>query len=236
MDTDLILDNQAARAYTIKDLPPEEKPREKLAKYGPGALSIHELIAILLGTGTKKENVLAMSSRLLKEYGEKTIINQRDPKRLSKSLNIPLIKATQIIAALELGRRFFKPASGGALFLRTPEQVYEYLKDMRQLPKEHLRGLYLNAHYQLMHDEVISIGSLTSNIIHPREVFKPAFEYSSTALILAHNHPSGVSLPSEADISITKQLIEAGKILGIALLDHLIVTQKKFVSIPAEYN
>jgi DNA repair protein RadC len=106
---------------------------------------------------------------------------------------------------------------------------------MRDLPKEHLRGLYLDTHYQLIHDEVISIGSLTSNIIHPREVFRPALEYSASAVILAHNHPSGVAKPSEADILITRQIVEAGKILGISLLDHVIVTKTKFESVPSDY-
>ena len=107
---------------------------------------------------------------------------------------------------------------------------------MRDLPKEHLRGLYLDNHYRLIHDEVISIGSLTSNIIHPREVFRPALEYSASAVILAHNHPSGIPKPSESDMAITLQIVEAGKILGIGLLDHVIITKTKFGSIPADYS
>jgi DNA repair protein RadC len=106
---------------------------------------------------------------------------------------------------------------------------------MQDLPKEHLRGLYLDAHYQLIHDEIISIGTLTSNIIHPREVFRPALEYSASAVILAHNHPSGVAKPSDADVAITRQIVEAGKILGISLLDHVIITKNKFESVPVEY-
>jgi DNA repair protein RadC len=104
------------------------------------------------------------------------------------------------------------------------------------LTKEHLRGIYLNNHYHLVHDEVISIGTLDANIIHPREVFKPAIEHSASALILVHNHPSGIATPSEADVLVTKQLIEAGKLLGILLLDHIIVTKDKFISIPVDYN
>ncbi len=235
---DLVLEHAGAgnpKVYTIHDLPIEEKPRERLLKRGPAVLSIHELIAIILATGTKKEGIIEMSNRLLKEYGEKTIIDQKDATKLAKELDIPVLKAIQLVAALELGRRFFKPNVGGAIFLRTAEQVYEHLKEMGSLPKEHLRGLYLNAHYQLMHDEVISIGTMTSNIIHPREVFRPALEYGCTAVILAHNHPSGISLPSEADITVTKQLIEAGKILGVSLLDHIVITPTKYDSIPVSY-
>jgi DNA repair protein RadC len=234
---DLVLDDQE-KQYVLRlhDLPTEEKPREKLMKYGSGALSMQELLTVVLMTGTQKEDVLAMSNRLLKEYGENAIINQKDPVKLQKALGIPLIKACQIVACFELGRRFFKTPDGKKpLTLRTASQVYEHLKDMRDLPKEHLRGLYLDSHYQLIHEETISIGTLTSNIIHPREVFRPALEYSASAIILAHNHPSGVPKPSETDITITNQIIAAGKILGISLLDHVIITKTKFQSVPVEY-
>ncbi len=232
-DTDLI-SGEGEKKYVLKirDLPQEEKPREKLMKYGPDALSVSELLAIVFGVGSKKEDVLAMSKRLLKEYGNKAIVNEKDPKKIQKALGIPTTKACQAVACFELGRRFFEPAKGGKpLFLRTSRQVYEYLKDMADLPKEHLRGLYLNAHYHLVHDEIISIGSLTANIIHPREVFLPAVEHSASAVILAHNHPSGVVAPSDADLVITRQLVEAGKLMGIEVLDHVIVTKKTFTSI-----
>lgn len=234
---DLFLDAQEKEyVLRVRDLPAEEKPRERLVKYGPATLSLAELMTIVLGAGTKKEGVLAMSKRLLKEYGENAIVNQKDPRKLSESLGIPLVKACQLVACFELGKRFFKDTNGKRpLNLRTASQVYEYLRDMRDLPKEHLRGLYLDSHYQLIHDEVISIGSLTSNIIHPREVFRPALEYSASAVILAHNHPSGVSRPSDADVVITRQIVEAGKILGISVLDHVVVTKGKFESIPVEY-
>lgn len=219
----------------LRDLPAEEKPREKLMKLGPAALNMSELLMVVLGAGTKKEDVLAMSQRLLKEYGESAIVNQKDPKKMEASLGIPLTKACQIVACFELGRRFFKADNRKPVTLRTARQVFDYLKDMRELPKEHLRGLYLDSHYQLIHDEVISIGSLTANIIHPREVFRPALEYSASAMILAHNHPSGVVAASESDIAITRQVVEAGKILGISLLDHVIVTKTKFQSVGVEY-
>ncbi|MGC9610802.1 MAG: DNA repair protein RadC [Minisyncoccia bacterium] len=232
-DTNFVLsEGERKYVFKIRDLPKEEKPREKLIKYGPNALSVNELLAIVLGVGTKKEEVLAMSRRILKEYGEKAIINQRDPRKIQETLGIPITKACQITACFELGRRFFKSNSGGRpLYLRTPRQVYEYLKDMGNLTKEHLRGLYLNAHYHLVHDEIISMGSLTANIIHPREVFLPAMEHSASAVILVHNHPSGVAAPSDADIEITRQLVEAGKLMGIEVLDHIIITSKTFVSI-----
>lgn len=236
-DTDLVsLHEEKQYVLKLRDLPKEEKPREKLMKYGPGALSTTELLAIILNVGTKKEEVFAMSRRLMKEYGDNAIVNQKDPMKIKEVLGIPLAKSCQVVACFELGRRFFKTPDGRKpVTVRTASQVYEYLKDMRDLPKEHLRGLYLDNHYRLIHDEVVSIGSLTSNIIHPREVFRPAIEYSASAVILAHNHPSGVAKPSAADAIITRQIVEAGKILGISLLDHVIITKTKFESIPVEY-
>jgi DNA repair protein RadC len=151
-------------------------------------------------------------------------------------LGIPLCKACQLVACFELGRRLFRNADGRKpVTIRTASQVYDYLRDMRDLPKEHLRGLYLDSHYQLIHDELISIGTLTSNLVHPREVFRPALEFSAAALILAHNHPSGVPRASEADLLITRQIIEAGRVLGIGLLDHVIIARTKYASVEAEY-
>ena len=234
---DLFLsDGEKPYVLKVHDLPVPEQPRQKMIQYGSTVLSVGELLAIMLNVGTKKEGVLEMSNRLLKEYGESSIVNQTDPRKLEKELDIPLNKACQIVACFELGRRFFKKPVGKPQFLRTAKQVYEYLQDMRELPKEHLRGIYLNSHFHIIHDEIISIGSLTANIVHPREVFKPALEYSASALILAHNHPSGIVEPSTEDVAITKQLIDAGKILGIHLLDHVIVTKDSFTSIPVQYN
>ena len=231
-DTDL-LTNTSERAYVLKirDLPAEDKPRERLIKHGPELLSTAELMAIVLSVGTKKEEVMEMSERVLREYGEKTIASEQNVKRLRKELDLPETKACQLVACFELGRRFYNKGTGRAIILRTPAQVYDYLKDMADLPKEHLRGLYLNSRYQLIHDEVISIGSLTANIIHPREVFRPALEYNASAVILAHNHPSGDTCPSNEDTAITTQLCGAAALIGIELLDHLIIGQRGYTSL-----
>jgi DNA repair protein RadC len=234
-NNDLILDNPNKRyVLRVRDLAPAEKPRERLIKSGPGALSVAELLAIILGTGTVKEEVLAMASRIIKEYGEKSILSRTDVAALAKELDIPALKAAQIVAAGELGRRFYKRASTGSAIIRTAEDVYSYVGDMRSLPKEHLRGLYLNAHFQVIHDEVISIGTLDANLVHPREVFKPALAYSAAGIILVHNHPSGLSTPSSLDFEVTRQVAEAGRLLGIDLIDHVIVTESGYTSIPVE--
>lgn len=236
----IVMDTQeVARLYTIdkiRDRPLEKRPREKLLAHGPSVLSTEELLAIILNTGTKKEEVLAMSSRVLKEYGEKSLISQQNARAFAKDLDIPELKAVQIIACAELGRRFFKRNTNSLPMIRSAKDVFNHVGAMRALPKEHLRGIYLNTHHKVIHDEVISIGTVNTNIIHPREVFKPALEYSAAAVVIVHNHPSGSTIPSGADIEVTKRLIAAGKLLGIGLLDHVIVTKNKFKSIPVDYQ
>ena len=172
-----------------------------------------------------------MSNRILKEYGENGLASQTDPKILEKDFGIPLVKACQIVACFELGRRFFQKNKNGLVTVRTAKQAFEYFKQMGFLPKEQFRGIYLDSRYRVIHDEIISVGSLTANIVHPREVFKPAIEHLAVAIVVAHNHPSGSLKPTSSDIELTKQLAKAGNILGIELLDHLIVAKNKFASI-----
>lgn len=239
-DTDLLItsgsENQDRKyVLRVRDLPNEDKPREKLLALGPTILSSNELLAIVLATGTKKEGVLEMSKRVVKEYGERVLSRQSNPAQMAADLDIPLTKAIQIVACAELGKRFFEHNPTTAAMLRTAKDVYQYLQDMRTLPKEHMRGLYLNAHFKLIHDEVISIGTINSSLIHPREVFKPGIEYGAAAVILAHNHPSGVVEPSAADIEVTRQLVAAGKLIGIHLIDHVIIGPNSFKSISVEY-
>jgi DNA repair protein RadC len=232
-DNDLIFtETDTQYVLRVKDMPEDDRPRERLLKNGSTDLSVAELVAILWGVGNRNEDVLAMAKRTLREYGEKAIVSELNPERLSQAADISLNKACQIIASLELGRRFYaRQASGRPVHIRNSKQAYQYLKDISTSHKEQLRGLYLNSRYRVVHDEIISIGSLTSNVVHPREVFQPAIERGAVAVILAHNHPSGQLEPTTPDIHITEQLISAGKVLGIELLDHLVVTPGQYVSI-----
>ena len=228
----LIMGEQSKQyVMRLRDMPSAERPREKLIESGPESLSVAELLAVILNVGTKKEEELMMSERILKEYGEKTIVSQRDPKALQKELDIPLGKACQIVAAFEIGKRYFDKKPGRSVSIRNAKQAFNFLKEMQHSPKEHLKGLYLNSHYQIIHEEVISVGSLTSNIIHPREVYKPAIQYSAAAIIIAHNHPSGDIKPTKSDIEATIKIKKAGDILGIDLLDHLIIGKSKYLSL-----
>jgi DNA repair protein RadC len=231
VDTDQLLDD-TEYVLRFKDLPDDERPREKLLASGPQALNQAELVAVLWGVGTRKEDVLAMAKRVTQEYGERATYAVVRPEELATTLDIPVSKACQLVAAFELGRRAYAlTRTGHPIEVHTPRQAYEYFLDIAASSKEQLRGLYLGSRHQVVYDEVISIGSLTSNIVHPREVFQPAIEHGAVAVILAHNHPSGSLEASTADVEVTQQLRAAGKILGIDLLDHLIITRDGYKSI-----
>ncbi len=224
-------ENDQQYVLRVKDLPSDEKPREKMLLTGPSNLTLPELVAVLWGVGTKKEEVMTMAQRMIGEYGKKALATESSPQKLAESLDIPLTKACQIVAGLELGRRFYSQKDGKSVYVRNARQAHQYLKGIAYSSKEQLRGLYLNSRYQVVHDEVISVGTLTSNLVHAREVFQPAIEHGAIAVIIAHNHPSSALEPTDADIIVTEQLIEAGKILGIDLLDHLVITNNGYISI-----
>lgn len=215
----------------VKDLPSNDKPREKLLQLGPRNLTVPELVAVLWGVGTKKEELLTMTQRLVKEYGQIALSTETNPQKIADSLDIPLTKACQLVAGVELGRRLHANKSGKPAYVRNARQAYQYFREMSYGKKEQLRGLYLNSRYQVIHDELISVGTLTSNLVHAREVFQPAIEYGAIAVIIAHNHPSGIIDPTNADIVVTEQLALAGKILGIDLIDHLVIANDKFISV-----
>lgn len=227
------LTGECSGQYTlrVRDLPRVERPREKMITYGPANLSLGEIVAVVLGVGTKKEEVLHMSQRILKEYGERSIVNETSPVRMAEILDIPISKTCRLIASFELGRRFYATKAGRPVFIRTAAQAFEHLRSMSGLKKEQLRGLYVNSRYELVYEEVISVGSLTANIVHPREVFQPAIEHGAVGVIIAHNHPSGNTSPTEADMIVTSQIKSAGIILGIDLLDHIVVAGTSFKSI-----
>lgn len=205
-------------------------PREKLLLQGPSALEDHELLAIVLGRGTSRENIFELSKRLLKGFEREVLFYEKDVKILEKNLGLGPVQAGQIIAAMELGRRFFSQKNSTKQ-LHTLDDVYSIVKDMEFLHKEYVRALYCNSRFRIIHDEIISIGSLDANIIHPREIFRPAIEFGAYALILVHNHPSGDPTPSPADREVTHQLMTVSEMMQIPLLDHVIVGVKGFFSL-----
>mgnify|MGYP000844166391 FL=1 len=212
---------------TIKELPKIERPREKLMKYGPDKLSDEELLAIILRSGTKDENVIDLATNILKKF-PKDKLPYTTFDELKDYHGIGPAKACEIIACFELGKRFLKDKQT-RIFL-SPKQVWESLKDIRESKKEHFVIFYLDTKNQEITQEIISIGTLNASLVHPREVFEPAVKNLAAQIILAHNHPSGDYQPSEDDIKITQKLVEAGNILGIEVIDHIIVTKKDFFS------
>ncbi len=223
--------NKKYNIITLKNLAHEDRPREKMLNLGPEALNSVELLAIVLNSGSKKEDIMNMVHRILKEYGHNSIINEKNPINLEKELDLPRVKACQIVACFELGRRFFAKEKNISINIRNAKQAFTHLKDMGNLNKENLRGLYLNSRYQLIHSETISVGTIDTSIVHPREVFRPAITQGASAIILAHNHPSGVLEGTAEDILVTKKIKEAGELLGIELLDHLIISRDKYISL-----
>ncbi|WP_174730248.1 RadC family protein [Mesobacillus harenae] len=216
----------------IRDYPQNERPRERFIQNGPQSLSNHELLAIVLGTGTKEESVLQLANRLLSKFEGLRFLKDATLEELTAIKGIGTAKAIHVLAAAEIGRRIATHIQDDRYVIRSPEDGAKYLmNDMRFLSQEHFVCLYLNTKNQVVHKQTIFIGSLNASIVHPREVFKEAVRRSSASIICLHNHPSGDPSPSREDIEVTKRLAECGKIIGIELLDHLIIGENKFVSL-----
>ena len=217
----------------IKDLPKSDRPREKLIAKGAENLKDPELLAILLRTGKVGKNVIEIASQILGKYSKKRLL-QMTYEDLSKISGIDSAKATTLLAAFELSKRALKVNDTNLPVINTAKDAAAQLTDMRDLKKEHFVVLYLNAKNQLVHKETISMGTLNANLVHPREVFEPALKHSAAQIIAAHNHPSGDPKPSEDDLELTKRLVEAGKMMGIEIMDHVIVSKNSHFSFKEE--
>jgi DNA repair protein RadC len=216
------------RSVTIHDLDEGERPRERLLELGPGVLSDADLVAVLFGTGCAGAGVLETSSRVVASVNVRRL-HQVALEDLLAVRGMGKARAAQLLAAAELGRRLWPDGEAPPL-VRGPESIYELTRDIRGTNREHFVGFYLNSRNQVLRREIISIGSLNASIVHPREVFLPAVAMSAASVILAHNHPSGDPTPSEEDLAITRRLVEAGRLLGIELVDHVVVAREAYAS------
>ncbi|HWR60189.1 MAG TPA: DNA repair protein RadC [Clostridia bacterium] len=216
---------------TIKDLPEGERPRERLIRHGASVLSNAELLAILLRTGTKDESAISLAHRILvQEQGLRYLVDS-NVEQLSCINGIGQAKAAQLKAAIELGKRLAAYELGADKPVKCPQDVASLLmEEMRYLKKEHMKLVLLNVKCNLISVEEISVGSLNASIVHPREVFNPAIRKSSASIIMVHNHPSGDPTPSSEDAAITARIDEAGKLIGIELVDHIIIGDGKYIS------
>ena len=214
----------------IREMPHDERPREKLLARGVTALNDPELIAILLRTGLRGANAVEVGRKLLERYKSLTGISRCSVKELREIAGIGPTKALELVAAFGLGQRLARETLSKQK-LDSPELVSELVgPEMRRLRTESLRVILLDTRYRLVHIEEVSVGSLNESIAHPREIFRPALTYSAHAVIVVHNHPSGDASPSQADHSLTRRLAEAAELLQIKLLDHIII------GAPAEGN
>lgn len=219
---------------SIKELPADMRPREKLVKLGEGRLDEHELLAIILGMGTAKINALDLAKRLMVKYQSLRHLKEASLEELMSEHGIGIAKAVSIKAAIELGRRLAL-SHEDRLIITSPEDVkILVMEEMRYLDREHFKVIYLDRKGGIIVAEDISVGGLHSSMAHPREVFKNAVKRSAASVILVHNHPSGDPNPSNEDIETTRRLAEAGQIMGIEVLDHVIIGDNKYCSMKSK--
>ena len=215
----------------MSGLPPEpsSRPRERLFARGPGALGEAELLACVLGTGLQGEDALSLAQSLLGRHPAGALA-RLPASELAAERGLGEARAARLAAALELGRRWSDPAPGAPEPVDSPRRALRELGGLGSLKKEHFVALYLDACHRPLHRETVSVGTLTASLVHPREVFAPALERPAAALIVAHNHPSGDPQPSREDRETTRRLCEAGRILGLPVLDHIIVAARGYFS------
>ena len=218
--------------HTIKDLPLGERPRERLEHYGAGALSTSELLAILLRTGVAGESVLRLAERLLVRYGGLTGLAQASFAELCQEKGVGPAKVTQIKAALELGRRLLVASPQERPQVKSPADAANLLMlEMGLLEQEHLRVMLLDTRNRVLAVHTVYVGNLNTSVVRVGEIFRQAIKANAAALIVVHNHPSGDPTPSPEDVAVTELIVQAGRLLGIEVLDHLIIGQQRFVSL-----
>jgi len=218
--------------YTIKDLPKNEQPREKLYSYGVGSLSNAELLAIVISTGNKNETAIDLARKILSiDNRGIAYLSDVSVDELLKIKGIGEGKACQIIAAIELGKRLNKRGSVDKVKVTTPAVIVDLLmNEMRYLDKEYFNIALLDTKNQILAIENVSIGTLNASIVHPRDVYRIAIKRNANSIILIHNHPSGDITPSNEDLDVTKRLVEVGNLMGIRVLDHIIIGDSKYLS------
>ena len=215
---------------SIKQLPTELRPRERLRARGADALSPAELLAVVIGTGTRAASALEIGTRLFRHFGSLPSLAAAPVEEVTTVAGVGEARALQILAAIELGRRAVEPAPARRV-VRSAADAAAVCAPMRRLDREHFRVILLNTRHEILDVVDVSVGGLASAPVHPREVFKDAIRRSAAAVILVHNHPSGHPEPSRDDLLITEQLRAAGHLVGIEVLDHLIIGERTFTSL-----
>ncbi len=229
-----------SKSFTIHDLPLEERPRERLVKFGEHSLSIQELLQLILGRGIAGESVAVTAQKLLTHFGSLQKLSEASIEELSQIRGIGLAKACQIRACFEIARRIYNNGQTSndkqkAKTILSAEDVYKLVKSkLKNYTKEHFFVLSFDTRSKFLGIDEISVGTLNANLVHPRETFEAAIHRHSAQVIITHNHPSGNPEPSKEDLEITQKLVESGKILGIEVADHVIITNKIYLSFKEE--
>lgn len=217
-------------SFFIREIPISERPRERLQKYGVGSLADHELLAIILRTGTPSLSVLDLAKQVLIEFEDLNRLTEVTIEELTKIKGIGRAKAIEILAAIELGKRINLPATDKRI-ITTPFQSYAYLKErLQNESQENLVCVFLNSQSAVIATRTISIGTGNHTLFNPKDILKWALKYSAAAIIIAHNHPGGNPAPSNEDVLVTKKLIQAAKLMDILLVDHIIIGKNRYYS------
>jgi DNA repair protein RadC len=211
-------------SFTVRDLPHQERPRERLVRFGAEALSSQELLAILIGRGVAQRSVMNIAQELISKFGSVKGVSEASIEELSRVKGVGLAKAAQIRACFELGKRQELAPREEEYDISSPRAVAKRISaEIKDKAKEHFKLILLNTRNKVIRIAHISTGTLNASLVHPREVFVEAIRHHASSVVIAHNHPSGDTVPSEEDIRITRRLVEAGRLLGIEVLDHVIV-------------
>lgn len=214
----------------MKEIPANDRPREKLFNFGPEVLGDDELLGILISSGNGSKDVMSISRGVLNNYNFKKL-SRLGVSQLEKEFGIGRAKACQVVAAFEMGRRSMACKGGNVIVKSAEDIVKNFGPSMIDLESEHFKVICLNVRRKFLKEKTLFIGTLDESIVHPREIFKFALGEGAAGIILMHNHPSGEANPSDEDISITKRLIEAGRIMGIEVLDHIIIARNGYCSL-----
>ncbi len=215
----------------IKDMLKEERPRERLIKYGVDSLSNEELIAIILRTGTKGQSVKVLSKNILNMFESIEGLRNLDINMLTKIKGIGKVKSIELISALELGKRVYQTSYSDKIKIRSGIDIYNVFKDIiKDNNQEHFYTMYLDTKKNILGIKLLFIGTVNMSTVHPREIFKYAYLYSASYIVCVHNHPTGDTTPSQTDMNLTNNLIEIGKLQKIPILDHVIIGNNEYLS------
>ena len=219
------------KSFTVRDLPKTERPRERLIKLGPEALSAQELLALIVARGIPGKSVMNIAQEVLSKFGNIKAVSEATIEQLCQIRGIGPAKAAQILACFEIGKRSELEPDQKKYDITNPETVVKTVRtSIKNKAKEHFKLIILDSRNKILTITNVSVGTLNANLAHPREIFKDAITHNASSVVLVHNHPSGDPEASEDDLKITKQLVEAGKILGIEIIDHIIIGNDAFFS------